>query len=609
MYYSRNPQCSLCDTPNSQLSFCNKCYIDLCETCAVKHVSSYAMKHKIVTFNQRKKAPRYPKCSRHSGRPCKRFCKTCNIPSCGQCYSSYEHDGHYLIEFFVNLAKTREEISTDLQELEKSIFPEYQKFAPHISSQRTNLKKNSRKLASDLNKRREELIQEIDNRINKLTSDFEDMKCNFLFALNKQEHEIKQTVPEVTQSIDELKKLSNSNDVCLVSEYVSRNAEFKMLLSKIEVCLPIFTPGRLNKKKLRGEFGSLSVPPVKTEKHTNNIESSETNQSPPVQPLPDVPQSPERNTSSPVQHLPAVPQLTLMNHFLMPQPLLDVPQSPETISSPPLRPLLDVPQILKAIDTGTTSLSSVALLSDEELWTTGNDCIITLYNLHGQLLESVQTKSGIKPSDIAVTRNGVLVYIDPPFRTVNKVINTQVKELLTLRGWRPRHVCCTLSGDILVVMVSDDKQSKVVRYYAYGSEEIQFNDKGDPLYSSGQYSLYIKSNRNGDICVADNEAGAVVVVSNSGKFRFTYTGSQPYNRKLSYIPVGIATDSSSRILTTDRLNNCIHIIDQNGQFLRYIDNCDLDDLWGLCVDTKDNLFVAEWKKGLVKKIQYCEEIN
>lgn len=134
------------------------------------------------------------------------------------------------------------------------------------------------------------------------------------------------------------------------------------------VCLPIFTPGKLNKKKFWRQFGSLSLPSVETENHTNNIESSETSQSPPVQPLPDVPQSPERNPSPPVRHLPDVAQFPVMNPFLLPRPLLDVPQSPETTPSPPLRPLLDVPQILKAIDTGSVHLSSVALLSVEEFW-------------------------------------------------------------------------------------------------------------------------------------------------------------------------------------------------------------------------------------------------
>lgn len=105
MYYSKTPQCALCDTPNPQLSYCNKCYVDLCETCVEKHVSSYSVKHRIVTFKERKKEPKYPKCSRHIGRPCKRFCLTCNIPSCGQCYSSYEHKNIISLNFLLTWQK------------------------------------------------------------------------------------------------------------------------------------------------------------------------------------------------------------------------------------------------------------------------------------------------------------------------------------------------------------------------------------------------------------------------------------------------------------------------------------------------------------------------
>nr|XP_034310788.1 E3 ubiquitin-protein ligase TRIM71-like [Crassostrea gigas] len=254
-------------------------------------------------------------------------------------------------------------------------------------------------------------------------------------------------------------------------------------------------------------------------------------------------------------------------------------------------------------------LSSVACIcmSNEDVLITYGRKIMRLYNLQGTLVKSLETMPGESARDISVTMSGDLVYINESKRTVNIVKNTQIQTLIRLRGWIPRSVCSTSSDDLLVIMVSEDnKQTKVARYSGSTEKQsIQYNDKGEPLYSSRININYkhICENRNRDICVSDVGLLAVVVVNQAGKLRFTFT-SLSSTTKRSFGPRGITTDSQGRILITDRNNDCIHILDQDGQFLRYIDNCDLQTPWALCVDTRGNLVVAESGTGKIKTIKY-----
>lgn len=218
-------------------------------------------------------------------------------------------------------------------------------------------------------------------------------------------------------------------------------------------------------------------------------------------------------------------------------------------------------------------------------------------------MRAIHTKSGNKPYDIAVTKNGDLVYTDKEEKTVNISKNEQTRTQIRLRKWEPLGVCCTTSVDLLIVL-NNDKISKVERYSGHKKKQsIKYNEEGQPLYSPGSYNKYICENRNLDICLSDFEAHAVVVVNEFGKFRFTYTGSHSITLK-TFSPAGITSDIRSRILIADINNRCIHIINQNGHFLRYIDNCRLYAPFGVCVDTKGNLLVSDYHNGKVKEIQY-----
>ena len=153
------------------------------------------------------------------------------------------------------------------------------------------------------------------------------------------------------------------------------------------------------------------------------------------------------------------------------------------------------------------------------------------------------------------------------------------------------------------MMTDDGKQTKVVRYSGSTEKQsIQWDNQGKPLFTN-DYIKYLSENRNFDICVADADGHAVVVVSAVGKLRLRYTGP-PSSSWESFSPYGITTDSWSNILMSDFDNHSIHIIDQDGHFLRKIHNCGLQGPVGLCVDSKDNLFVVEYLNGKVKKLQY-----
>ncbi|XP_065938394.1 tripartite motif-containing protein 2-like [Magallana gigas] len=380
--------------------------------------------------------------------------------------------------------------------------PKFQEIVNNTTVQKDDLKNNSQKLTSAIDKHGEVWHREIDTIIQKLKSDLDEMDAKHLAVLNKQEDEITCTISEITQNIADLKKLLDSNDHST------------------------------------------------TEEHGYTMETSEA-------------------------------------------------------GSSPLKPLLDEPRVMTQYGGSMNWLCSVTCDSDEEIWTCSySNKMMSLYNLQGELVKSVQTKSGNAPYDIAMTRRGDLVYIDYIHRTVNIVKNAQIQTVIRLRGWKPRNVCSNSSGDLLVVMYSDDEtQTKVVCYSGSTEKQsIQYDNKGQPLYSSCGYK-YISENRNLDICVSDCRALAVVVVNQAGKLRFTYIGP-PSTTKRSCSPHSITTDSQGRILTADLHNDRIHILDQDGQFLRYIDNCDLHGPWGLCVDTRDNLFVAEHYTYKVKKIQY-----
>ncbi|XP_022324058.2 uncharacterized protein LOC111124978 [Crassostrea virginica] len=542
-------RCDLCKTAIAQ-SYCDFCHVNLCKPCIGEHISDEYDKHKIVPILQRKSTLNYPKCEIHQNEDCQYQCKDCNIFVCSHCLASKQHKEHEFLKLEESFSAKKKHILKDREELEEQILPTYEEIVIDLENQISNLDGEYKKLTSEMSKQREEIHREVDNAFDQMELEIGEIKVKHHSILQKHLDEIKQLQSLMQETLIALNEIEESNEVTSIIHYSSKNEQFSKLPPKVHVSMPKFIPKQREKEQLFGLIGKLT------------------------------------------------PLSTTLEEKVF------TAKKPNT----PVRVLLDEPEILSTIKTGHEKLFSVTCLNEEQIWTSGGTADIKCFNIQGVLQKTIKSKSVEWPNDIAVVRDGALLYIDWKTSTVYKVKNDQTEEIIRIQGWIPIYLCVTFSGDLLVTMHSDDKtQSKVVRYSGSNVKQtIQFDEEGQPLYSGNTQIKYISENRNLDICVADYGAYAVVVVNQAGKLRFRYTGPSSSIKNKPFKPYGITTDSQSRILTSDGDNHCIHILDTDGQFLCYIDNFDLGGPYGLCVDSDDSLFVCEYYKGNVKKIRYSK---
>ncbi|XP_048750839.2 uncharacterized protein LOC125662608 [Ostrea edulis] len=537
--------CDLCDNPTQQ--FCNSCQVSLCVDCVSKHVGKFkSLAHDLVPFTKRKIKLVFPDCEIHPNEICEARCKKCDVPVCLKCMLD-PHNGHRYEDMFDIFQKKKKDIEKETQEIESTIIPQYEEKNEETENKLSIAITEYCEMDKEKEKHREYWHQEVDTIFNKLGSLLNAMKENQLAVLKSHQSKIKNRIPDMTQTVQQNKEILKSKNVSDVTNYKSKLEEYRNMPADIDVKIP-----SLKTNTVQGRELSLELEEYKA----------------------------------------TLQQISLSG-------LTD------DVNKSSIRKLLDRARVIATIPTGVNPLHNVACIGVDEAWVSGKDETIRRVDIHGSVRDTATCKNF--PNGITVTRQGELVYSDGPDRTVNIVRHGRTETLMTTpQGWFPSKLCCTKSGDILVSMFTTDKsQRKIIRYQGHTvKQEIDRDEDGEPIYKGGEYGLYMMENNNGDICVCDRNAKTVVVVTKSGRVRFRYDGTP--SRMDSFNPVHVVTDSMNQIILADYNNDCLHILDQNGQFLRCVDNCGLGEPHGLSVDSEGRLWVGLLDSGKVKVIQYMK---
>ncbi|XP_048752278.1 uncharacterized protein LOC125663897 [Ostrea edulis] len=251
----------------------------------------------------------------------------------------------------------------------------------------------------------------------------------------------------------------------------------------------------------------------------------------------------------------------------------------------------------------------ISCVPSNKIWVSDVSGFLHLLGLHGNVLETLQTRSGV--GFHTVTSDGVLLYTDTENKrilkvqikqTSSRVSKTSIKAVTFRKtgNWTPLCIFSSrYTGDLLVGMLNGGR-AMVMRYDCKGNEkqQIEFDNNNTALYSLPQF---VTESANLNIITSDRTA--VVAVDLNGGKRWSYSG--PTKTGSGFLPTGICCDMLLNIAVVDIYSNNVYLLDRDGEFLGRL--LVLGNSWipqGLCFDEENRLYCGDRSRILVYKYEH-----
>ncbi|XP_062618145.1 uncharacterized protein LOC134279754 [Saccostrea cucullata] len=550
----RLQKCIKCE--NGVQHFCQGCQKSLCRDCINDHLTEELnIQHSIILYRNRVSIFSFPSCSLHPNYKLDTFCYQCCTPVCLICWEC-SHDNHtfgHMKEFVV---KKKKKLLQEMKIIENCV-KEYENENATIEKTYQEKTENFRALRKSAEVNEKDLIEEI-----------QDLFLRYRKSINDQEKEIR------LQREKREKFLSDAVSAVKILNSIIQSDD-QSILTKIVQCK--ITP-KIYQQVLKCTRETISRCAAPVVIFGDSLQL--------VQELNDARYS----------------QLSLQSM-----------NNAEAIDSEESY-LMDKAIVIGFIHTGKENLFRF-VRRDSYIY------ICHYFTLEIYSLPLNQTSSAsvcekvscsCQPESLVIDKDKILYSSAMEGSTINMIANDGTSiEIVRFPGWIFHGICQTCDKKLLVCMANPEmEESKIIRYNITDSrteQEIQYADDNQPLFQFGDLFLFVAENKNGDVCVSDPNAYAIVVVNQNGNFRFRYAERNlELFGKTHFRPDQIVTDSLCNIIVTDYFNNRIHIISQDGMYLKCIDNCELDMPISLDLDENGNLLVGMFFSGVIKVIKYIK---
>lgn len=539
--------CDLCKQKEVQLQ-CISCENKLCKEC----VGSHAMiepthVHKIVKYEETCTHFSHPFCQTHSERHCAIFCRDCDIPICTEC-QNIDHKNHVREELPKVYLSKRKEIIEDTRVLEESLIPKYTQEEMVTKSKHVSLSCSYTAMEKKAESYKREWQEEVNNIFARFAKEFHILKEEDLKPLHCHQDQIKMGLQKMHQTMTQNREILKKGKVSQIINYISGLEEFQDLA------------------------------------------------------LLDLEQSPPTFLYNSVQETVGQLQLEELSALLVPATYLPLMNLSPVFS----KILLDKVIVIATVRTTYHAIRDLACVGLNKVWVNAigdyEDSALSCYDICGEKLETVTVGSFC--NGLTMDTDGRLLYSE--FNNIMSFEKGEVYVALEMpSGWEAKGIFCSKSENMIVCVTNEEKDQKVLLYKnRVISKEIQFDENGEKLYTNGEYMLYPQENINGDVCVVDHNSNSVVV-SSENKLRFRYGGKGDRLQK-DLNTNAIVTDQMGHIIVADEANDCLHIIDQNGQFLKCLEIPGLTNPTGLSLDTRGRLWVGSKTNGNIKVTQYMK---